>query len=624
MLYFFAINMKKIVFAAALSLALALPINMAAQNGQSAASAIVDRRAKAAIKDCVDSMTTRQKIGSLCVMNFRFWTDSAERRPAYNPALSVENPKIFAAQNTINPTIYKTVRDYHIGSVILFGENMTNAAEAKRFIRDLNKAALDGNNLPLLFFADQEGGNVARVYDFATPSAMAIGKSGDAQNAFLCGKANGELLLDYGINVDLAPVCDVASNPQNPVIGIRSFSSDPQEAAEFSAAFSQGLASAGVLACAKHFPGHGDTSEDSHLDLPAIHSAPAKWKRVEALPFKKNIQDDIPLIMTAHIQCPRLDKTRLKSSKSAKSLVAPATLSKKILTKILRGSLGYKGAVISDAMDMAAIYQNWTADQSFVLAVNAGCDLIINPINVYSKQDAEFLEDFFEKVEAALQSGALDSKALDAAVVRVLELKRKAGLIKIASDKESGARIVPLPQKIVPMDKERKQNAAQTCAQIQIDAARASFSNINSDSLKKTLRSGRRKIAVFVPFQDKAEILQKHFAARGAENADFVCYEERKSVSAADKAKIKGADLILVFTHLTGNAVKDKKLWQAAYPASLVREIKKSGAASRTIGISMNLPYDKKIFQKEDGFGWAALYNYTQIGYARAIQALFD
>ena len=244
---------------------------------KSAASAIADRRAKAAIKDCVDSMTTRQKIGALCVMNFRFWTDSAERRPAYNPALSVENPKIFAAQNTINPTIYKTIRDYNIGSVILFGENMTNAAEAKSFIRDLNKAALDGNNLPLLFFADQEGGNVARVYDFATPSAMAIGKTGDTQNAFLCGKANGQLLLDYGINVDLAPVCDVASNPQNPVIGIRSFSSDPQEAAEFSAAFSQGLLSAGVLPCAKHFPGHGDTSEDSHLDLPAIHSTPAKW-----------------------------------------------------------------------------------------------------------------------------------------------------------------------------------------------------------------------------------------------------------------------------------------------------------------------------------------------------------
>ena len=611
--------MKKFL-AAALSLALALPINLAAQNGHSAASAIadsrtiVDRRAKAAIKDCVDSMTTRQKIGALCVMNFRFWTDSAERRPAYNPALSVENPKIFAAQNTINPTIYKTVRDYHIGSVILFGENMTNAAEAKRFIRDLNKAALDGNNLPLLFFADQEGGNVARVYDFATPSAMAIGKTGDAQNAFLCGKANGELLLDYGINVDLAPVCDVASNPQNPVIGIRSFSSDPQEAAEFSAAFSQGLLSAGVLPCAKHFPGHGDTSEDSHLDLPAIHSTPAKWKRVEAVPFKKNIQDDIPLIMTAHIQCPRLDKTRLKSSKSAKSLAAPATLSKKILTKILRGSLGYKGAVISDAMDMAAIYQNWTADQSFVLAVNAGCDLIINPINVYSKQDAEFLEDFFCKVEAAVDDGSLEKKALDQAVFRSLELKLKAGLVAVQDGK-----LCPLAQKIVPMEKERKQKAMLDCAQIQTAAARASFVNVTAP-----VRARGKRVAVFVPFDDKIEVLQKALAARSINDAQFICYEERKSPSAQDKAAAKNAGLILVFTQLTGGAVKDKKLWQAAYPASLAREIKKSGAASRTIGISMNLPYDKKIFQKEDGFGWTALYNYTQSGYARAVQALFD
>ena len=614
MLYFFAINMKKIVFAALLSLAFfpSLPLS-----AQSAAE-------KSALRECVQSMTARQKIGALCVMNFRFWTDSPLGHKEYKPALAAENPKLFAPVNKINSAIYKTVRDYYIGSIILFGENMTDAALAKKFIRELNSAALDGGNAPLLFFADQEGGNVARVLDYSTPSAMAIGKSGDARNAFLCGKANGQLLLDYGINADLAPVCDVASNPQNPVIGIRSFSSDPKEAAEFSAAFSQGLLDAGVLACAKHFPGHGDTSVDSHLDLPQINSSLAKWKKREALPFKENIKNGIPLIMTAHIQCPRLDKTKLQSSKENKKITAPATLSKKILTKILRGSLDYKGAIISDAMDMKAIFDSWSPDESFVLAVNAGCDLIINPINVYSKKDLEFLEDFFEKVEAALQSGALGSKALDAAVVRVLELKRKAGLIKIASDKESGARIVPLPQKIVPMDKERKQNAAQTCAQIQIDAARASFSNINSDSLKKTLRSGRKKIAVFVPFQDKAEILQKQFAARGAESADFVCYEERKSVSAADKAKIKGADLILVFTHLTGNAVKDKKLWQAAYPASLAREIKKAGKVGKTIGISMNLPYDKKIFPKEEGFGWAALYNYTQSGYARAVQALFD
>ena len=614
MLYFFAINMKKIVFAALLSLAFfpSLPLS-----AQSAAE-------KSALRECVQSMTARQKIGALCVMNFRFWTDSHLGHKEYKPALAAENPKLFAPVNKINSAMYKTVRDYYIGSIILFGENMTDAALAKKFIRDLNSAALDGGNAPLLFFADQEGGNVARVLDYSTPSAMAIGKSGDARNAFSCGKANGQLLLDYGINADLAPVCDVASNPQNPVIGIRSFSSDPKEAAEFSAAFSQGLLDAGVLACAKHFPGHGDTSVDSHLDLPQINSSLAKWKKREALPFKENIKNGIPLIMTAHIQCPRLDKTKLQSSKENKKITAPATLSKKILTKILRGSLDYKGAVISDAMDMKAIFDSWSPDESFVLAVNAGCDLIINPINVYSKKDLEFLEDFFEKVEAALQSGDLDSKALDAAVVRVLELKRKAGLIKIASDKESGARIIPLPQKIVPMDKERKQNAAQTCAQIQIDAARASFSNINSDSLKKTLRSGRKKISVFVPFQDKAEILQKHFAARGAESADFVCYEERKSVSAADKAKIKGADLILVFTHLTGNAVKDKKLWQAAYPASLAREIKKAGKVGKTIGISMNLPYDKKIFPKEEGFGWAALYNYTQSGYARAVQALFE
>ncbi len=590
-------RMKKIFAAIAFILAMSA---LAAQN--------------AAIKERVASMTARQKIGALCVMNFRFWTDKPGPREFYNPALAAESPEIFDPVNTVNKTIYKTIRDYNIGSVILFAENMGDGAAAKKFIRDLNAAALDGGNLPLLFLADQEGGNVLRVYDFATPGAMAIAKSGDRQNAYLCGKANGELLLDYGINVDLAPVCDVASNPHNPVIGIRSFSSDPEEAAECSLAFSQGLMDAGVLPCAKHFPGHGDTSLDSHKALPAIHANLSKWKKLEAIPFKENIAGGVPLIMTAHIQCPRLDKTRIKSGDGKKEIVAPATLSKKILTKILRGSLGYKGAVISDAMDMAAIYANWTSDQSFVLAVNAGCDLIINPINVYSKKDLEFLEDFFCKVEQALENGALDKKALDAAVARVLELKEKAGLMTIQDKK-----IVALPQKIVPMPKEKKREAALLSNKIQTQAARASASN-----LSLPLRARSKKVLAFVPYDDKIETLQKNFEARGFKDYDFVCYEGRKSPSRPDLQKAKEADLILIFTQLTGNGARDKKLWEASYPAALAKELKKAQKAARTVAVSMNLPYDKKNFPQEDGFGWMPLYNYTQIGYARAVQALFD
>lgn len=569
---------------------------------------------RAVLRERVQQMTARQKIGQLCVMNFRFWTEAAANREFYSPALAAESPEIFDPVNVVNKTIYKTLRDYNIGSVILFAENMSDTAAAKKFIRDLNAAALDGGNLPLLFFADQEGGNVLRVYDFATPGAMSIAKSGDRQNAWLCGKANGELLLDYGINVDLAPVCDVASNPHNPVIGIRSFSSDPEEAAEYSLAFSQGLMDAGVIPCAKHFPGHGDTSLDSHKALPAIHANLSKWKKIEAIPFKENIAGGVPLIMTAHIQCPRLDKTRLKSGDGKKEIVAPATLSKKILTKILRGSLGYKGAVISDAMDMAAIYDNWTSDQSFVLAVNAGCDLIINPINVYSRKDLEFLEDFFCKVEEALQNGALDKRALDAAVVRVLELKEKAGLIKVEDKK-----IAALPQKVVSMPKEKKLEAARLSNKIQTQAARASAAN-----LKLPLRARSKKILAFVPYDDKMEVLQKNFEARGFKDFELVCYEARKSPSREDLQKIKGADLLLIFTQLTGNGARDKKLWEAAYPAALAKEVKKAQKAARAVGVSMNLPYDKESFPAKDGFGWMALYNYTQIGYARAVQALFD
>ena len=567
--------------------------------------------AKSVIKNHVQNMTTREKIGQLCLMNFRYFSEGEAEEKKFADALTVESPEKFRALEKINPTIYNVVKNYHIGAVILFAENLGDPNSAKRFIRDLNDAALDGKNPPLLFCTDQEGGNVNRLRDFTMPSAMAIRRCGNLENAFLAGQATGRLLLDYGIHCDFAPVCDIASNPANPVIGIRSFGSDKNYVAEFSNAMQKGIRRAGAIPCAKHFPGHGDTKIDSHLDLPKINSSFSKWKKNEAVPFEKNIQNGIPMIMTAHIQMPGLDSKKIRAGKTGKKIVAPATFSKKILTKILRGTLGFEGVISSDAMDMQAISDNFTPSESFILAVNAGVNLVCHPINVYHERDLNFLEQLFSEVEEAAQSGALDSQMLSESVTRVLLLKAENGIIEIRDGK-----IFPSPQKIVAMSEQEKIEAEILSQKIQSLATHFTYKN-------KIRVKG--DVLFLVPHEQKIKWIGNYFADSSKSNFRYevVSYEKKNSVSDDLKEKIRSAETLVIFTQLNGYAVANKKNWRAAFPADFAETAKSLDKARATICVSTNLPYDQEIFPLKDGFGFCATYDYGERGYKTALEEIF-
>ena len=567
--------------------------------------------AKSVIKNYVQNMTTREKIGQLCLMNFRYFSEGEAEEKKFADALTVESPEKFRALEKINPMIYSVVKNYHIGAVILFAENLGDPNSAKKFIRDLNDAALDGKNPPLLFCTDQEGGNVNRLRDFTMPSAMAIRRCGNLENSFLAGQANGRLLLDYGIHCDFAPVCDIASNPANPVIGIRSFGSDKNYVAEFSNAMQKGIRSAGAIPCAKHFPGHGDTKIDSHLDLPKINSGFSKWKKNEAVPFEKNIQNGIPMIMTAHIQMPGLDSKKIRAGKTGKKIVAPATFSKKILTKILRGTLGFEGVISSDAMDMQAISDNFTPSESFVLAVNAGVNLVCHPINVYHERDLNFLEQLFSEVEEAAKSGTLDSQMLSESVARVLLLKAKNGIIEIRDGK-----IFPSPQKIVAMSEQEKIEAEILSQKIQSLATHFTYKN-------KIRVKG--DVLFLVPHEQKIKLLENYFSNSSKSNFRYevISYEKQNSVGDDLKEKIRAAETLVIFTQLNGYAVANKKNWRAAFPADFAETAKSLDKARATICVSTNLPYDQEIFPRKDGFGVCATYDYGERGYKTALEEIF-
>ncbi len=253
---------------------------------------------------------------------------------------------------------------------------------------ELHRAAPDGT--PALIAVDQEGGPVQRVRAPATrwPAMCAhdrLAAPDDAIMAEAVGRAIGDELRALGFDVDFAPVLDVATNPANPIIGDRAFGSDAEAVARRALAFARGLDAAGVLACGKHFPGHGDTATDSHLELPRIDHGWERLDRVELLPFRRAAEAGLPMIMTAHVVFAAIDP----GPEPGPGPGRPATLSEPVVTGLLRGKLGYRGVIVSDDLDMRAIAGHMGADVAAVAAVRAGCDVLLLCADEANQEAAE-------------------------------------------------------------------------------------------------------------------------------------------------------------------------------------------------------------------------------------------
>ena len=273
--------------------------------------------------------------------------------------------------------------------------------------RALHVAAADGT--PALVSIDQEGGTVQRVRAPATQWPPMLAHDGlpagdDAAVAEAVGRALGEELRALGVDVDFAPVLDVHTNPANPVIGERAFGRDADTVARRALAFARGLDAAGVIACGKHFPGHGDTDTDSHLELPRVDQPWDRLERVELAPFRQAAAAGLPMIMTAHVVFPALDPER------------PATLSEAVVNGLLRGKLGYRGVVVSDDLDMRAISAHVGVEHAAVAAIRAGCDVLLLCCDEHNQavaaealaKEAERDSDFRHRVgEAAARVRAL-------------------------------------------------------------------------------------------------------------------------------------------------------------------------------------------------------------------------
>jgi len=299
----------------------------------------------------------------------------------------------------------------HVGGIILYKNNFTDLKGSVALVNDLKKAN-DGNPAPLFMSVDQEGGKVSRLpKDFvAMPDAAKVGKTGDPELAREMGRLLSAQLKLLGFNMDFAPVLDVDSNPDNPVIGSRSFGSDAHLVSDMGVAVMEGLQKNGTVPVVKHFPGHGDTSVDSHLDLPVVDKTTEQLKELEWLPFQAAIDKGADAVMVAHILFPRIDPD------------APASFSKVIIGEHLRGTFGFGGVVITDDMTMGAIADHYGIEDAALLSVEAGTDILL----VAHGYDTE--KKVYDKLLSAVRSGRLPESRIDESVRRILTLKLKYGL----------------------------------------------------------------------------------------------------------------------------------------------------------------------------------------------------
>ena len=362
------------------------------------------------------------------MLDFRFYCDQTQRDTR---AKSAADKQICQAPLTaLNQELKHFIEESQIGGVILFSENIQDTLQVTELNKQLQLAA-SNSGLPLFIGIDQEGGRVARLprAEYAAFSGnMAIGAtyhSYKTHYANAVGQAIGQQLYDLGFNLNFAPNVDVNNNPNNPVINVRSFGDDSVVVGTLGQAMSEGMRSANILTTAKHFPGHGNTSIDSHSGLSAVRSPRQKLEKVELLPFRFLSETNaVDFIMSAHIQFPALDSSQL-TSKSGLQITRPATLSRKIITDLLKKEYKFRGLVVSDALDMGAIAKHFTAEQALIETFNAGVDIALMPMVIDSPSQIKAFTRLLAKLKDKVLAGDINKQELWSSYQSILKTKAK-------------------------------------------------------------------------------------------------------------------------------------------------------------------------------------------------------
>lgn len=448
-------------------------------------------------------------------------------------------------------TIEEIVRTHHVGGLIYFvwSENLNSIEQVATLSNDAQTAALDSGGIPLVISTDEERGVVYRLPAPATPlpGAMAMGAAGSHSHARKAGEIIGTELVAAGITQGFAPVSDVNVEAQNPVIGVRSFGADPQAVSRLVTAQVKGMDKANCASSVKHFPGHGDTATDSHLGLPVIDHTREELYEVDLPPFIAAIEEGVDSVMTAHIMVPVLDDSGV-----------PATLSRPILTGLLREELGFEGVIVTDSLAMEGVRTLFSDDRVPVEAILAGCDQMLMPPN---------LEVAIGGVRDAVANGEITEERLDESVRRILTLKANRGLFDDALVDVEGAMAAVGTEKF-----------AKTAQKIADDAV-----TLIADDGTLPLAAGSKVLVTGVASQAVLDTTVAEFQALGIEATGVLLGTINAEARARAVAAAGDADAVLVLTSSSGFVTP-------AAQVDLVSDLVATGKP--VINASLRNPYD--------------------------------
>lgn len=545
-------------------------------------STVVTANVKASnrVEDMINRMTLRQKITQMLMVDFRYWdedvTDSVEKQPF----------------TKMNAQVQKIVEDYDFGAIIYFAQNIQTTEDTFQLSMDLQKAATKDNGIPLLISADQEGGSVYRLGSgTALPGNMALGATGNSEYARNAGQIIGSELSVLGINTNLAPVVDVNNNANNPVIGLRSYGDDAAMVGEMASKTIQGLAEYNVIGCAKHFPGHGDTATDSHYGLPSVDKSKDVLLQNELKPYEVAIDQGIEMIMTAHILYPQLDNSTVLSDKTGQQEKLPATMSKAIITDLLKGEMGFSGIVCTDAMNMQGVSDTYDQVQAVKLAINAGVDMICMPCVLYDLDDLQALDAIIDGVEAAVNNGEISEERLNDAVRRILTVKENRGILDWSENNYS------LDQaKAVVGSKDNRELEREI-------AAKAVTVVKNENEILPLNITENSKVLMMCPYDnEKAQMIMGWNRAKEAGLIPAGAQVKVVRFSSADLAAVQTdidwADTIVVHSEISNVSRVTSNHWLYAGTNAFVNYAKDNG--KNAIVISVDKPYDVQFYDKAD------------------------
>ena len=514
----------------------------------------------------ISEMTTQEKLAQMMIV--------ALRSDLSNEKTATEIDRDYAEMLT----------KYDFGGILLFAGNVVDSAQTVTLIRDSQEAAMkSAGGIPMFICVDQEGGSVNRVPFGTTGSGnMALAATGDTSLTEESAKMLGDEIRALGFNMDFAPVSDVNSNPANPIIGVRSFSDDPELVAEHVTAFIKGMDSAKISTALKHFPGHGNVGEDSHTHLPCSDFSLEEIKACDLIPFQAGIDAGSDMIMTAHIQFPKIEKKTYVSIKDGEEITLPATLSRTIITGLLREQMGYNGIVITDAMEMDAIAAHFDPLDAAVMAINADVDILLCPVELYKDGEVNTFPDvdkYMEGLLARVEVGDIREEELDNSVYRILKLKKERDLQ------------VPSEQQIA-----QAADAVGTGAnhKREWEIAQAGMTLLKNENGALPLDK-KQSVLILYPGEKRGpsvEYAVSRLEKEGLLDASKVismCYADLSAENVELQQALAKADKLVVLSQST---VRNEEI------VKLIDEAHQSG--KQAVLLCLNLPYDAACYEEAD------------------------